>query len=137
MDSVAQKINAATVPTPEEQATMDASIRDNRRSVGARALVNAVRDAKARGLTQNQMDAELAGHKQAYPKLYAMVCDPAHSEAMLNAMLAQLEAVEAGRKSTHDASVHVGTALVNSFVRPQLGMAPVPLPDSGSQSGRR
>ena len=139
MDSVAQKINAATVPTPEEQATMDASIRGNNRSVGARALVDAVRAAQARGLTRAQVDSdpELADHKKAYPKLFAMVCDPGHSEVMLNAMLAQLEAVETGRKSTHDASVHVGTVLVNSFVRPQLGMAPVPLPDSATQSGRR
>ena len=137
MDTVAQKINAATVPTPEEQATMDASIRGSMRSVGARTLVNAVRAARARGLSQSQMDSELADHKKAYPKLYAMVCDSGHSEVMLNAMLAQLEAVEAGQKSTHDASVHVGTALVNSFVRPQLGMAPVPLPDSAPQSGRR
>jgi hypothetical protein len=137
MDSVTQKINSATVPTPEEQATMDSSIRDNRRSVGARALVDAVRDAKTRGLTKSQMDSELADHKKAYPKLYEMVSDPGHSGAMLTAMLAQLEAVEGGRKSTHEASVHVGTALVNSFVRPQLGMAPVPLPDSVPQSGRR
>jgi hypothetical protein len=137
MDSLTQKINSATVPSPEEQATMDASIRENRRSVGARTLVDAVRAARARGLSQTQMDEELADHKKAYPKLYSMVCDPGHSEAMLNAMLAQLEAVEAGRKSTHDASVHVGTALVNSFVRPQLGMAPVPLPGSAPQSGRR
>jgi hypothetical protein len=59
-----------------------------------------------------------------------MVNGGGYSEAMLNAMLTQLEAVELGRQTTHDASVAVGTVLVNSFVRPQLGMEQAPLPGS-------
>jgi hypothetical protein len=131
MDTVKQKL-AAAAANPEEAIKMDAEIRAGRRSVGARTLVNAVRAARDRGLTLRQIeaDAEIVLLKAAYPKLYAMVTDPSHSPAMLNAMLAQLEAIEGGQKTTHDASVHVGTVLVNEFVRPKLGMDQVPLPDS-------
>ncbi len=120
-------------PTAEEAAAMDASIRENKRSVGARAMVNAVRDCRARGLTPEEIEKELADQKAAYPRLFAMVNDPGHSEVMLNAMLAQLEAVEAGSATTHNASVVVGTMLVNSFGRPKLGMEQVPLPNSAQQ----
>ncbi len=113
--------------TPEE---MDASIREGRRSVGARLLVETVRAAQAMGKTREQIDVEVGSLKEEYPRLYSMVADPKHSPAMLYAMLAQLEAIERGQKSTHDASVMVGTMLVNSYVRPKLGMEPAPLPDS-------
>ena len=137
-DSILQKI-ADKEPTPEEKAAMDASIREARRSVGARRLVTLTQAGLARGLTPEAMvgaDTELAALKEEYPKLFEMVCDPRCSPAMLTAMLAQLEAVEAGRKTTHDASVFVGTALVNSYVRPRLGMDPVPLQGSGRPAGR-
>jgi len=136
-DSILQKM-ADKEPSAEEKAAMDASIREARRSVGARRLVELTRAGLARRQTPEAMiaaDAELASLKEEYPKLFEMVCDPRCSPAMLTAMLAQLEAVEAGRKTTHDASVFVGTALVNSYVRPRLGMDPVPLQGSGARAG--
>jgi len=138
MDSIKAKL-AAEQANPEEAAKMDAEIRTNRRSVGARVMVDTVKAAQARGLTREEIDtgAEFAKHKEDYPRLFGMVLDPSHSPAMLYAMLAQLEAVEAVARSTHDASVAVGTILVNSFVRPKLGMEPVPLPDSGKPPAHR
>ena len=129
MDSIKAKLEREK-QNPEEAAKMDAEIRENKRSVGARAMVEAVKAAQARGLTKEAIEQELAKEKEEYPRLFAMVLDPRHSPAMLYAMLAQLEAIEKGGKSTHDASVAVGTILVNSYVRPKLGMDPVPLPDS-------
>jgi len=131
MDSIKAKLERER-QNPEDAAKMDAEIRQNRRSVGARAMVEAVKAALARGLTKEEIETELAKEKEDYPRLFAMVLDPRHSPAMLYAMLGQLEAVEAGARTTHDASVAVGTILVNSFVRPKLGMEPVPLPDSGA-----
>ena len=132
MDSIKAKL-AAEQSNPEEAAKMDADIRAQKRSVGARAMVEAIKAAQTQGLTTAEIDtgAEFAKYKEDYPRLFAMVLDPRHSPAMLFAMLAQLESVEAGARSTHDASVAVGTILVNSFVRPKLGMEPVPLPNSG------
>ena len=136
MDSIKQKLEKERA-NPEEAAKMDADIRTNRRSIGARAMVDAIKAAQARGLTKEEIEVELKDQKEEYPRLFAMVLDPRHSPAMLYAMLAQLESVEAGARSTHDASVAVGTILVNSFVRPKLGMEPVPLPGSDSQPARR
>ena len=128
-DSIKAKL-AREKENPEEALKMDAEIRDSKRSVGARALVEAIKAAQKRGLSKEEIEQELAKEKEEYPKLFGMVLDPRHSPAMLYAMLAQLEAIERGAKTTHDASVAVGTILVNSFVRPKLGMDPVPLPDS-------
>ena len=138
MDSIKEKI-ANNKLKPEEAAAMDASIREAKRSVGARKMVEEIKAAQARGLSPAEIDAapEMAHWKEEYPRLFGMVLDPAHSPAMLYAMLTQLEAVEKGRRSTHDASVTVGTILVNSFVRPKLGMEPVPLPGSAPKSHRR
>lgn len=129
MDSLKQKLSSQA-PTPEEAAATDASIRANKRSVGARALASAVQAAKARGLSSAEIETELKEQGRDYPALFVMLNGPGYSEAMLNAILTQLEAVEGGARSTHEASVVVGTALANSYVRPQLGMAPVPLPGS-------
>ena len=136
MDSIKEKLERERA-NPEEAAKMDAEIRASKRSVGARAMVEAVKAAQARGLSKEEIEVELAAQKEEYPRLFAMVLDPRHSPAMLYAMLAQLESVERGSRSTHDASVAVGTILVNSFVRPKLGMEPVPLPDSEAPPARR
>jgi hypothetical protein len=132
MSSVKAKL-AEAMKNPEEAAAMDASIREAKRSRSARQLVTEVRAAVARGQEEAAIREELKAWAEEYPKLFDMVLDPEHSPAMLDAILLQLEAVEAGRRSTHDASVTVGTMLVNSFVRPKLGMEPVPLPGSSTQ----
>jgi len=132
MDSILRKM-ADKAPTAEEQAAIDASIRASRRSTGVRQMISDVRAAQARGLAPHEIQVEpvTARWAEEYPRLFAMLLDPECSEAMLNAMLAQLEAVESGARSAHEASVTVGTALVNSYVRPRLGMEQVPLPGSG------
>jgi hypothetical protein len=136
MDSIKAKLEKEKM-NPEEAKKMDEEIRTNQRSVGARKMVESVKAAQKRGLSKEAIEKELAAEKEDYPRLFAMVNDPRHSPAMLYAMLDQLERVEKGAKSTHDASVAVGTILVNSFVRPKLGMEPVPLPDSGAPPARR
>jgi len=136
MDSILKKL-ADKQPKPEDQAEIDASIRASQRSVGVRQMVADMRAAQTRGLAPHEIQVELAQWEKEYPKLFAMLLTPGYSEAMLNAMLGQLEAVESSAKSAHEASVLVGTALVNTFVRPTLGMDQVPLPDSTQPAKRR
>ena len=136
MDTIKEKLERERA-NPEEAAKMDADIRANQRSKGARAMVEAIKAAQAEGLTKEQIEEKLKAQKEEYPRLFAMVLDPRHSPAMLYAMLNQLESVEQGARTTHDASVAVGTILVNSFVRPKLGMEPVPLPDSAKPPAHR
>jgi hypothetical protein len=119
-------------PPPQEKEDpkqMDADVRAQKRSVGARKLVEDVTALHDAGATKEEIEEKLKDQKAEFPKLFAMVLAPGYSRAMLNAMLDQLEAVERGAKTTHDASVMVGTVLVNSYVRPKLGMAPMPLPN--------
>jgi hypothetical protein len=113
----------------EDPKKIDADVRAQKRSVGARKLVEDVTALQDAGATKEEIEEKLKDQKTEFPKLFAMVLDPGCSRVMLNAMLDQLEAVERGQKSTHDASVMVGTVLVNSYVRPKLGMAPMPLPN--------
>lgn len=118
-------------PPPQEKEDpkqMDADVRAQKRSIGARKLVEDVTALQNAGATKEEIEEKLKDQKAEFPKLFAMVLAPGCSRVMLNAMLDQLEAVEKGKKSTHDASVMVGTVLVNSYVRPKLGMAPMPLP---------
>jgi hypothetical protein len=133
MSSVLNKIKQ-TQENPEEALKTDAEIRESKRSIGARLMVNKINELHDKGASKEEIETTLAAEKAEYPKLFAMVLDPGYSRVMLSSMLDQLEAVERGRKTTHEASVMVGTVLVNSFVRPKLGMAPVPLPGSGQQS---
>lgn len=124
-------------PTPEEKAEIDQSIRESKRSIGIRRLVTLTRSGimSGRSITEIASDPAISPLREEYPKLFEMLCDPRCSPAMLTAMLTQLEAVENGTKSAHDASVFVGTALVNSYVRPRLGMEQATLPNSVEQSG--
>jgi hypothetical protein len=136
MDSIAQKLSDKKI-SPAEAAAMDASIRESKRSVGIRKMIADVTALHEKHTPSHEIQVLLPQWEEEYPKLFAMILDPEYSRVTLNAMLAQLEAVENGKKTTHDASVNVGTVLVNSFVRPKLGMEPVPLPDSGKQSDHR
>jgi hypothetical protein len=115
--------------TKEDPAQIDAGVRESKRSVGARKLVEQMYALHDAGTSKEEIESVMKDQKEQFPKLFSMVLDPGHSRAMLTAMLDQLEAVEKGKKSTHDASVMVGTVLVNSYVRPKLGMAPMPLPN--------
>lgn len=136
MDSIAQKLSDKKV-SPEEAAAMDASIRESKRSIGIRKMIADVNALHAKQIPSHEIQIMLPQWEEEYPKLFAMILDPEYSRATLNAMLEQLEGVEKGRLTTHDASVTVGTVLVNSYVRPKLGMEPVPLPGSQKQSGHR
>lgn len=131
-DSIKAKLDAAQGRSPEDDAKMDADVRANKRSEMARHLITRVKEAQRRGRTPEQVSADpsFADLKTEFPRLFKMLLDPKHSGAMLTSMLRQLEAVEKGARTTHEASVAVGTILVNQYVRPKLGMEPVPLPDS-------
>lgn len=136
MSNIATRIGE-NKQTPEEAAAVDASIRASRRSVGVRQMIAEIKAAQEAGKEPHVIQLELGHWEEEYPRLFEMLTGPGYSEAMLNAILTQLEAVEAGARTAHDASVAVGTALVNSYVRPQLGMAPAPLPNSSTQPARR
>jgi len=95
---------------------------DEKRSVRARQMIAEVETALQ---TQNeaQVAAQFPDWQKEFPKLFEMVLRRNYSRDILNVMLEQFEKVERGATSQHNASVAVGTVLVDRIVKPQLAAA--------------
>jgi hypothetical protein len=59
-------------------------------------------------------------YKTEFPSIFNMILKRDYKKDLLEMMLKQLEKMEAGTVSQHDASVAVGTVLVEKIVKPQL-----------------
>ena len=59
-------------------------------------------------------------YKAEFPSIFGMILKGEYKKDLLEMMLKQLEKVETGSVSQHDASVAVGTVLVEKIVKPQL-----------------
>lgn len=55
-----------------------------------------------------------------FPVLSEKLFDPSFDSRTLNYMLNQLDKIKSSKLSSHDASVKVGTMLVDKYVKPQL-----------------
>ena len=95
---------------------------DEKRSVRARRMIEEVEVALQ---TQNEatVAAQFPEWQKEFPKLFEMVLRRNYSRDILNLMLEQFEKVERGSTSQHNASVAVGTVLVDRIVKPQLAAA--------------
>jgi hypothetical protein len=93
-----------------------------KKSVVARRMVKEITEAK---LTQSpaSISASFAEYQKEFPTLFNILNNPnpeKYPPNVLEMMLTKLEEVEAGQTSRHDASVSVGSILVNQFVKPNL-----------------
>ena len=93
-----------------------------RKSVRARRMVAEVESA-LQTKTPLQVSSEFADYQREFPKLFEMILTRTYPVDILGMMLDQLDRVERGTKSQHDASVAVGTILVDRIVKPQLDAA--------------
>jgi hypothetical protein len=93
------------------------------RSIRARRMITEVTAALA-AETPAQISSRFSDYQKEFPRIFAMLLTRTYPEAVLEMMLRQLESVEDGRTSQHNASVHVGTVLVDQFVKPQLSGSP-------------
>jgi len=59
-------------------------------------------------------------YKAEFTSIFGMILKGDYKKDRLEMMLKQLEKMEAGNVSQHDASVAVGTVLVEKIVKPQL-----------------
>ena len=89
------------------------------RSVRERRMIVEVESALE---TQSaaQASTQFAEWQVEFPKLFEMVLTRNYNRNLMNMMLDQLEKVEQGISSQHEASVSVGTVLVDNIVKPQL-----------------
>lgn len=93
-----------------------------RKSVRARRMIVEV-EAALTTQTPAQVSAHFADYQKEFPKVFEMILTRTYRHEFLEMMLQQLERVERGSTSQHDASVAVGTLLVDEIVKPQLRAA--------------
>jgi len=93
-----------------------------RKSVRARRMIVEV-EAALTTQTAAQVSAHFADYQKEFPKVFEMILTRTYRHEFLEMMLQQLERVERGSTSQHDASVAVGTVLVDEIVKPQLRAA--------------
>jgi len=89
------------------------------RSIRARRMIAEV-NAALEAESPAQVSSRFSDYQKEFPRIFAMLITRTYPTDVLEMMLRQLESVEDGRTSQHNASVHVGTVLVDQFVKPQL-----------------
>ncbi len=89
------------------------------RSQKVRQWVLEVEEA-LRTQTPAQVSADFADFQAEFPRIFEMVLTLTYPRDIMEMMLKQLEKMETGSLSQHNASVAVGGALVDRFVKPQL-----------------
>ncbi len=118
METSADISGAAVTVTPSQEPRES-------RSVRVRRMVDEVEEA-LRSQTPAQVSARFADWQVEFPKIFEMVLTRTYPREVLEMMLKNLEKMESGTLSQHNASVAVGTVLVDTFVKPQLKNVPPP-----------
>ena len=93
-----------------------------RRSVYVKRLVVDIEEA-LETQTPAQVSAQFADFQKEFPKIFETLLTRTYNREFLVMMLDQLDKKERGKVSQHDASVAVGTLLVDRIVKPQLSAA--------------
>jgi hypothetical protein len=73
--------------------------------------------------TAAQVSSQFADFQKEFPKIFEMVLTRTYPRDLMAMMLDNLDKMERGARSQHDASVAVGTVLVDRIVKPQLAAA--------------
>lgn len=92
------------------------------RSVRVQRMIEEVEHA-LETQTSAQVSTQYAEWQKEFPKIFEMVLARTYDRDIMRRMIEQFERVERGNKSQHDASVAVGTLLVDRIVKPQLSAA--------------
>jgi hypothetical protein len=73
--------------------------------------------------TAAQVSSQFADFQKEFPKIFEMILTRTYPRDLMAMMLDNLDKMERGARSQHDASVAVGTVLVDRIVKPQLAAA--------------
>ena len=93
-----------------------------KRSIRVRRMIQEV-ELALETQTPAQVSSQFADYQKEFPKLFEMVLTRTYNREIMATLIDQYERVERGTKSQHDASVVVGTVLVDTIVKPQLKAA--------------
>jgi hypothetical protein len=92
---------------------------ENTRSVRVKQMILDIEEALVTE-TPAQVCSRFAEYQKEFPKIFELLLTRNYSRDILAMMVDQLERVERGSVSQHNASVAVGTVLVDRIVKPQL-----------------
>ena len=70
-----------------------------------------------------QVGAQFVDFQKQFPQIFQLVLTRTYPRDIMAILLDNLDRMERGVRSQHDASVAVGTVLVDRIVKPQLGSA--------------
>jgi hypothetical protein len=99
------------------------------KSARVREMILDIEDAM-KTKTPAQIGTEFADYQKEFPSIFAMLLKKDYRRDILAMMVDQLDKMERGDISQHNASVNVGTILVDRIVKPQLGNAEKTKPKS-------
>lgn len=97
----------------------DLEMSTENKSVRARRMISEMEYALLRD-SVDTVEVNFQHYKTEFPSIFNMILKRDYKKDLLEMMLKQLEKMEAGTVSQHDASVAVGTVLVEKIVKPQL-----------------
>ena len=89
------------------------------RSERVRTMILDVEDAM-KTMSPAQIASQFADYQKEFPSIFALLLKKDYRRDILAMMVDQLDKMEQGDLSQHNASVAVGTMLVDRIVKPQL-----------------
>ena len=93
-----------------------------RKSVRVRRMIAEVNEAMKTKVAAS-VAAQFPDYEKEFPSIFKMLVNPnpvLYPPEVFEKLLLQLEKIESGESSQHDASVSVGSLLVDKFVKPNL-----------------
>jgi len=93
-----------------------------RRSVYVKRMIMEI-DEALETQTPAQVSGQFGDFQKEFPKIFETLLTRKYNHEFMAMMLDQLDKKERGKTTQHDASVAVGTLLVDRIVKPQLAAA--------------
>lgn len=82
--------------------------------------IHMIRQAYKLGNSYEELSQKYSTFKYKKPHLFDMICSDDCDESILEFMLSKYDSVQSGNASQHDASVHIGSVLVDKYVKSKL-----------------
>lgn len=82
--------------------------------------INTIRTDYKSGTSYEELSCKYSVFKEQKPHLFDMICSDKCDDNMLGFIINEYTSVHNGNQSQHDASVRVGSLLVDTYVKPNL-----------------
>ena len=82
--------------------------------------INLIRTDFKNGVSYDELSNKHRVFKENKPHLFDMICSDKCDDNMLGFIIKQYTSVQNGNQTQHDASVRVGSLLVDTYVKPNL-----------------